>query len=158
MTLGKTVLCQKDPSKRNSVDNYRPISYLREMWKLMTGIIAGSIYNFLDVNIKLPVKQKDRGTKDQLIDQTILRTVGRDMQIWEWHVHHSWLLQSLELVQASDSILEFVKRSMANWQIELTSPGESLVKVNIRRWVFQGDSLSPLLFVIWMLPLTHVLR
>ena len=27
-------------------------------FKLMTGIIAGSIYNFLDVNDKLPVKQK----------------------------------------------------------------------------------------------------
>ena len=28
MTLGKMVLCQKDPSKRNTVDNYRPISCL----------------------------------------------------------------------------------------------------------------------------------
>ena len=28
MTLGKTVLCQKDPSKGNAVDNYRPILYL----------------------------------------------------------------------------------------------------------------------------------
>ena len=28
MTLCKTVLCQKDPSKGNAVDNYRPISCL----------------------------------------------------------------------------------------------------------------------------------
>ena len=28
------------------------------MWKLMTGTIAESIYNFLDVNDKLPVEQK----------------------------------------------------------------------------------------------------
>ena len=28
MTLGKTVLCQKHPSKGNAVDNYRPISCL----------------------------------------------------------------------------------------------------------------------------------
>ena len=58
MTLGKTVLRQKDPSKRNAVDNYRPISCLRLMWKLMTGTIAESIYNFLDINDKLPVEQK----------------------------------------------------------------------------------------------------
>ena len=58
VTLGKTVLCQKDPSKGNTVDNYRPISCLPLMWKLMTGTIPESIYNFLDVNDKLPVEQK----------------------------------------------------------------------------------------------------
>ena len=45
----------------------------------MTGTIAESIYNFLNVNDKLPVEQKgckkeSRGTKDELlIDKTILR-------------------------------------------------------------------------------------
>ena len=79
MALGKTILCQKDPSKGNAVDNYRPISCLPLMWKLMTGTIAESISNFPDVNDKLPVEQKgcrkrSRGTKDQLlIDKTILR-------------------------------------------------------------------------------------
>ena len=58
MTLGKTVLCQKDPSKGNDADNYRPISCLPLMWKLMTGTIAESIDNFLDVNDKLPLEQK----------------------------------------------------------------------------------------------------
>ena len=57
-TLGKTVLCQKDPSKGNAVDNYRPILCLPLMWKLMTGTAAESIYNFLDVNDKLPIEQK----------------------------------------------------------------------------------------------------
>ena len=73
-------------------------------------------------------------------------------------VPHSWILESLELVQVSGNMLEFVKRSMANWQTVLTSCRESLTKVNIRRGIFQGDSLSPLLFVICMILLTHVLR
>ena len=47
-------------------------------------------------------------------------------------------------MQVSDNILEFVKRSLANW--------------NTRKEIFQGDSLSPLLFVICMIRLTHVLR
>ena len=54
----KTVLCQKDSSKGNAVDNYRPISCLPLMWKLITGTIAESIYSFLDVNDKLLVEQK----------------------------------------------------------------------------------------------------
>ena len=36
MALGKTVLYQKDSSKENAVDNYRLISCLPLMWKLMT--------------------------------------------------------------------------------------------------------------------------
>ena len=40
MTQGRTVLCQKDHSKGNAVDNYRPISCLPLMWKLLTGVIA----------------------------------------------------------------------------------------------------------------------
>ena len=113
--------------------------------------------------------EKSRGTKDQLlIDKTILcdcrkRHTNLGMAWIDYKkaydmVPHSWILESLELVQVSDNILKFVKRSMANWQTELTSCGESLVKVNIRRGIFQSDSLSPLLFVTCMIPLTHVLR
>ena len=64
-------------------------------------------------------------------------------------VPHSWILEWLELVQVSDNILKFVKRSMANWQTKLTSCRESLA---IGEGFF---SLSPLLFVICMISLTH---
>ena len=47
---------------------------------------------------------------------------------------------------------------MSSWRTELTSSGEMLGSVRIRRGIFQGDSLSPLLFVICMIPLTCVLR
>ena len=107
------------------------------MWKLMTGIIAESIYNFLDVNDKLPVEQKgsrkkSRGTKDQLLIDKMIQHDCRKRHTnlgMTWidykkaydMVPHSWILESLELVQMSDNILKFVKRSMANWQTELTS-------------------------------------
>ena len=58
MVLGKTVLCQKDPSKGNVADNHISILCLPLMWKLMTRAIAESIYNFLGVNDELPVEQK----------------------------------------------------------------------------------------------------
>ena len=76
MTLGKMVVCQKDPSKGNVADKHRPISCLTLIRKLMTGTIAESIYNFLDANDNLTVEQnrrkKRRGTKDQLLNKTIL--------------------------------------------------------------------------------------
>ena len=48
LTHGKTVLCQKDPRKGNSVENYRPITCLPMMWKLLTGIIAEDMYGYLE--------------------------------------------------------------------------------------------------------------
>ena len=40
----------------------------------------------------------------------------------------------------------------------LNASGENLGEVDIRRRIFQGDSLSPLLFVLRMVPLTWLLR
>ena len=45
-TSGRTVLCVKDPTKGNSADNFRPITCLPLMWKLMTGIIEENIRGF----------------------------------------------------------------------------------------------------------------
>ena len=47
---------------------------------------------------------------------------------------------------------------MKNWKLELTSSGVSLGEVNVSKGIFQGDSLSPLLFVICVIPFTMVLR
>ena len=78
MTTGKMILCQKDPGKENAVDNYWPILCLSFMWKLMTGIIANSLYEYLEVYNLIPAEQKGcrrniRETKDQLlIDKMVL--------------------------------------------------------------------------------------
>ena len=87
MTSGRTVLCQKDHSKGNAVENYRPISWLPLMWKLLTGVIAESMYEYLERNNILPEEQKgcrrkSRGTKDQLlIDKMILQDCKKDIKI-----------------------------------------------------------------------------
>ena len=48
MTYGRTILCQKDPAKGNAVENYRPITCLPLMWKLLTGMIAEEMYTYLN--------------------------------------------------------------------------------------------------------------
>ena len=72
MTTGKPILYQKDPGKGNEVDNYQPILCLSLMQKLMTGIIANSVYKYLEVYNLIPVEQKGckrnvRETKYQLL-------------------------------------------------------------------------------------------
>lgn len=59
-------------------------------------------------------------------------------------ITHSWILESLELANLADNVIEFTTRSMRNWNVNLTSCGEFVGNVNIRRGIFQGDSLLPL--------------
>ena len=50
MVRGRTVLIQKDPSKGTQASNYRPITYLPIMWKLLTGIIREKLWCHLGKN------------------------------------------------------------------------------------------------------------
>ena len=87
-THGRTVLCQKDPQKGNTADNYRPITCLPLMWKLLAGAIAEEMYNYLEREKILPEEQKgckrgSHGTKYQLlICKTVLRIARKDTPIY----------------------------------------------------------------------------
>ena len=54
--------------------------------------------------------------------------------------------------------MEFIRKSMKDYNTDLTSCGEYLANINIRRVIFQGDSFSLLLFVLYMIALTQILR
>ena len=47
---------------------------------------------------------------------------------------------------------------MKTWREELTAGGRSLAEAKIQRGIFQGDALSPLIFIIAMMPLNPILR
>ena len=83
MSYGKTIRCQKDPAKDSTLDNYRSISCLPLMCKLVTGMWAEKIYTHLELENVLPSEQKgcpkgSHGTKDQLfLEKTVLRDCKR---------------------------------------------------------------------------------
>ena len=174
MVKGRTVLIQKYPAKGKVAKNYRPIACLPLMWKLLTGIFADKVYDHLHVNSLLPDEQKgcrrqSRGTKDQLlIDREGLRDAKRkkrhlsmawiDYQKAYDMLPHSWILETLGLIKVAKNIEGLLRGSMASWKTVLTANGEDLGEVSIRRGISQGDSLSPLLFVVAMIPLTSLLR
>ena len=58
LTKGRTALLQKDKSKGNIASNYRPVTCLLLMWKLLLDVIADQIYGHLDQHKLLPEEQK----------------------------------------------------------------------------------------------------
>ena len=55
------------------------------------------------------------------------------------------------------SYVSLKRACMRSWS-GVTCGKEVLGEVKIEREIFQGDSLSPLLFVVILIPLTHILR
>ena len=168
------MLIQKDPAKGTEAANYRPIACLPLMWKLLSGIFADRVYSHLLDNQLLPEEQKgcrkkSRGTKDQLlIDKKILKEAKmlKRSVAMSWidykkaydMVPHSWIMETLEMMGIAANIKELLENSMKNWNTLLFSNGSMLGKVNIKRGIFQGDSFSPLLFILAIIPLTMILR
>ena len=73
-------------------------------------------------------------------------------------VLQSWIINCLKMYKISDEVINFTKKTMKTWRVELTAGGRSLAESKIQRSIFQGDALSPLLFMIAMTPLNHILR
>ena len=73
-------------------------------------------------------------------------------------IPHSWLIECLEIYSAKEKTIRFLKNTLPNWKTIFTSSGTRLAEVNISRGIFQRDSLSPLLFIVAMIPMTRVLE
>ena len=174
MVESRTTLIMKDPRKRNHADNFRPIACLNLLWKLLTGIVADKTYDHLEANKLFPSEQKggkrnSKGTKDKLlIDKAILQNCKRRKTnlAMAWIdpkkaydlVPHSWIIESLKMVGVAENIIDMLGKSMQNWKTHLQVNNSTLGVVDINRGIFQGDSFSPLIFVITLIPLTMTLR
>jgi len=177
LTTGMTYLIPKSGDSKE-VRNYRLITCLKTMYKTLTGIIAKRISTHLEEQSLLPAEQKrchpgSKGCKDQLmISKAIyedsrrknknLSTAWMDYQKTFERVPHSWVEKLITLVGVNSKIVRFCKLSMEKWNTRLTLKTKQEVKqsqpIQIRRGIFKGDSLSPLLFCIALIPLTNELN
>jgi len=160
------------------VRNYRHITCLTTIYKTLPGIIAKRISTHLEEQSLLPAEQKgcqpgSEGCQDQLmISKAIYEDCRRrnknliivwiDYQKAFDSVPHSWVEKSIELVGVNSKIVRFCKLSMEKWNKRLILKTKQEVMQSqpnqVRRRIFQGDSLSPLRFCIALIPLTHKLN
>ena len=158
----------------NRPNNYRSITCLPMMWKILTAQIREEIYYSLTSRGLFPDEQKgcckvSKGTVELFyIDQHILNEskTRRKNLAMAWidykkaydMVPYSWIIDSVKMYKISDEVINFIDKTMKTWRVELTAGGRRLAEAKIQRGIFQGDVLSPLLFIIAMMPLNHILR
>ena len=144
------------------------------MWKLLTGVIADQIYARLDQEKLLPEEQKwcrkgSSGTNDLLyIDRAVIKEVkSRKKNLaMAWidykksydMVPHLWIIECLDLLGVAENIKSLLVNSMKKWKVMLCPGNSELGQVEIKQGIFQGDSLSPLVFVLALIPLSLIVR
>ena len=132
------------------------------------------MYNYLEREKILPEEQAgckrgSRGTKNRLlIDKTVLkdckkRHTNLSMTWIDYKkaydlVPHSWVNERMEMFGIAENLRTFLQKSMQQWRLSLTANGEDMGEVNVKRGIFQGDSLSPLLFGLSMVPLSLIFK
>ena len=161
LTRGRTALLQKDKSKGNTAINYRPTTCLPLMWKLWSGVIADQIYGHLDQQKLLPEEQKgcrkrSRGTNDFLyIDRAREKNLAMAWidykEVYDM-LPHLWIKKCLLLFGVAENIKTVLVNSVERWRIMLHAGNLELGEVDIKRYLFHGDSSSPLVFVLALIP------
>ena len=56
---------------------------------------------------------------------------------------HSWIIECLDLLGVAENINSLLVNSMEKWKVMLCSENSELGEVEIKRGIFQADSLSP---------------
>ena len=73
-------------------------------------------------------------------------------------VPHSWIIECLDSFGVAENIKSLLVNSMEKSKVMVCSGNSELGEFEIKRGIFQGDSLSSLEFVLALIPLSLMLR
>ncbi|XP_044749653.1 uncharacterized protein LOC123310249 [Coccinella septempunctata] len=166
-TLGISHMIPKG-AKNGDPTNYRPITCLPVIYKILTGIVTQKIWDHVAKNSILAREQNGcrrdvKGCKELLIiDSLITKQAKKKLRSLSmaWidykkafdSIPHSWLLKTLELYGVSEAVVNLLKHLMGTWRTKLhvnTNEGDyTTAEIKIKRGLFQGDKLSTLWFCL----------
>ena len=118
-------------------------------------------------------KEKVWGTTEQLLlNKSVLKevrykkrnlyTIWLDYRIAFDSVPHEWLLYTLKLAKVPEKLIVAIRELTKVWKTKLQLNGthESIMTetINFLKGIFQDDSLSVILFILSVNPLSHLLK
>ncbi|KAL6121000.1 hypothetical protein NUSPORA_02164 [Nucleospora cyclopteri] len=87
-----------------------------------------------------------------------LKTAWIDVKKAYDSIYHNYLLQCIKKLNFPKWITRFLESIVTKWIKDIRVNKKSLLKKRVARGILQGDSLSPLLFVLCMNPLSRKLN
>lgn len=178
---GRTVLI---PKKRNSnvPADYRPITCLNTCYKIMTAVINKITLNHLKSGTAIPesqraLKKSEWGCTHAIIkDNALIMDAASQRKrpisvAWVDYrkafdsVSHEYIEWLLEAVNIPTNIRTVLRRLMGSWttRFEISRPGlrrgkDRSDQLRVLNGIFQGDSLSPTLFILAIAPVSYALE
>ena len=177
LLTSKTLLLPKNKIT-NQAQNYRPIAIQNTMYKVYTAILAEFIMEHCEENNIITEEQAagkrgSFGCTDQLLINKMIYdevTSNRRNLVTVWldykkafdSVPHSWLIRSLEMAKVPEKIILAIRQLMIKWRTKVYLYGESSNVetdfISYLKGILQGDTLSLILFVLSVNPLSHLLQ
>jgi len=166
---GITYLIPKGIPKKGS--DYRPITCMSNLYKLTTKCVTKVMQAIVENRDLLTENQLGtvrmvQGAKEQaLLNLAINKEYGNKLKS-AWidvkkafdSVDHVYLIKCLEKYSFPPWIINFLKCIISKWKLSIMSGSEEILEKSVERGILQGDSLSPLLFVLCIDPLSRQLN
>ena len=166
---GITYLIPK--KKGDTADDHRPITCMANLYKIFTKAVTAQLRRFCEINAIISENQlgtiRDcQGAKEQALinkivnraNNNLLKTCWIDVKKAYDSVSHAYLMDCLESLHVPDSIRKVVSVLLKRWRVRLVYNQDSLCHTKIDKGILQGDSLSPLLFVLCLEPLSRLIN
>ncbi|TBU12308.1 reverse transcriptase [Hamiltosporidium tvaerminnensis] len=166
---GLTYLIPKGTLRRGS--DYRSIACMSNLYKLTTKCVTKVVQLEVERRGLLAENQLGavrgvQGAKEQAPMnialnkeyENNLKATCIDVKTAYNSLDHAYLTQCIKNLNLSNWILKFIKVTISKWKIDISVGYGKIMSKKIDRGILQGDSLSHLLFVLCMNPLSRKLN
>ncbi|TBU01679.1 reverse transcriptase, partial [Hamiltosporidium magnivora] len=151
--------------------DYRPITCMSNLYKLTTKCVTKVVQIEVERRCLLAENQLEavkgvQGVKEQtLLNIALNKEYGYNLKA-TWidvkkaydSIDYAYFTQCIENLNLPDWILKFIEVIISKWKIEISLGPEKIMNQKIQRGILQGDSFSPLLFVLCIDPLSRKLN